>query len=144
MKYANAMKINITVLLMLICCCFVSASYGGIAIIVNPANSHTLTDDELKKAFLGKLKKFPDGSSMVVVNQKTGDIRDTFEMSVIKKRPRQVKAYWSKMVFSGKARPPIELEDDDDIIAFVAKESGAIGYIDETNINKSVRVIKVF
>lgn len=116
-----------------------------VAVIVNSANSSAISDTEISRLFLGKLKKYSAGDKAVPINQKFGSaIRKEFEKKVLKKSSTQVKAYWSKRVFSGKGKPPKELTSDKDILAQISANKNAIGYIDAASINDSVKVIRKF
>ncbi len=124
---------------------FSSTSIAGVAVIVNSANSSTITEDDVSRIFLGKIKAFATGDSITIVNLKYNDpIRNEFEKKVLNKKASQVKAYWSKLMFSGKGKPPKELSSDKDILAFVAANSGAIGYVAEGNVDSTVKVVKTF
>lgn len=118
-------------------------SLADIAIIVNPANANALTDKEISRAFLGKLKTYADGQSIEPINTKAGNAaRAEFEQKVLKKSSSQVKAYWSKLVFTGKGKPPQELSSDSEVLSKVASSANAIGYVDAAAVNDSVKVIK--
>jgi ABC-type phosphate transport system substrate-binding protein len=94
------------------------------------------------RIFLGKLNKFPDGSSVIPVNQKSGSAdKSSFDKKALGKSSSQIKAYCSKLMFSGKGKPPKEFSSDSEVKAFVAREPSAIGYIDEASVDKSVKVI---
>jgi hypothetical protein len=54
-----------------------------------------------------------------------------------------VRAYWQQLIFSGRGVPPVELESDEAVVAFVLKYPGAVGYVSgATNIGnaKALRV----
>ena len=40
-----------------------------------------------------------------------------------------IKSYWQQMVFSGRGVPPPELDSDGEVVKFVLKNRGAIGYV---------------
>ena len=40
-----------------------------------------------------------------------------------------VTRYWQRLIFAGRAIPPLEIASDDDVAAFVRKTPGAIGYV---------------
>ena len=99
----------------------------------------------LREPFLGKLKKFSDGQSITAVNSTPDNqVRIDFQQKVLKKSPAQVKAYWSKRLFSGKGKPLQELGSDAEVLKFVAANANAIGYIDAANVDGSVKVISTF
>jgi hypothetical protein len=43
-----------------------------------------------------------------------------------------VKSYWQQMVFSGRSVPPPEMDSEDQVVAFVLKNRGAVGYVSAT------------
>jgi len=122
-----------------------STADAEVAVVVNSANTSAISDTDLSRLFLGKLKKYSAGDKAVPINQKFGtDIRNEFEQKVLKKSSSQVKAYWSKQVFSGKGRPPKEEASDKDILSKVASDKTAIGYVDAASVDGSVKVLKKF
>jgi len=125
---------------------FVSpAVVAEVVVIVGAANANSVAGSDVSRIFLGKLKKFGDGSSVTPVNLAAGSpVREAFEKNALGKSSSQIKAYWSKQVFSGKGKPPKELGSDADVINFVSSNPGAIGYVDAGSVNDSVKVIANF
>ena len=79
-------------------------SVADVAVIVNPNSSVSELDDKwLGAIFLGKKKKFPDGSSAVPIEQQPGtSARDKFNEKIIKKNEGQLRGYWSQLIFTGR------------------------------------------
>ncbi len=124
---------------------FSSVSFADVAVIVNVENGATFSDSDISRIFLGKLKKFSSGDKAVAINLKLGNsTRNEFETKVLGKSASQIKAYWSKQVFSGKGKPLPELVSDKDILTMVASDSNVIAYVDAASVDDSVKVIKVF
>ena len=120
------------------------AALADIAIIVNVNNANTISDDDIDRIFLGKNKSFASGDSIKAVNLKSGDAtREEFEEKALGKSSKQVKAYWAKLIFSGKAKPLVETGSDAEALAFVAANPEAIAYVDAASVNDSVKVVKV-
>lgn len=126
--------------------CLISTSVlAEVVVVVGASNGNSLSGSDVSRIFLGKLKKFGDGSSVTPVNLASGsDVRAAFEKNALGKSSSQIKAYWSKQVFSGKGKPPKELGSDADVINFVSSNPGAIGYIDAGSVNDSVKVVATF
>ena len=121
------------------------ASVAEVAVIVNKANTSVISDSEIGRIFLGKNKKFSSGEKVKPANLKSGDdIRSGFEKKVLGKNSQQIKAYWSKLIFSGKAKPLKEVGSAEDAIAFVVANADAIAYIDASKVTDAVKVVKVF
>ncbi|MBP9712489.1 MAG: hypothetical protein KBD60_02215 [Sterolibacterium sp.] len=107
----------------------------SVAVIVNPKNAG-LSAEAISNVFLGKSVELtgvdlPDGSAT----------RDTFYHKVTGKDGAQLKAYWAKLVFTGKAQPLKELASDAEVKKFVASNPNAIGYIEKSSVDSSVKVI---
>lgn len=132
-------------IVIIVCLSYIPLVYADVAIIVNTNNSNTLSDNDISRLFLAKMKSFDSGNKALPINLKVGNsVRDEFEEKVLKKNSQQVKAYWSKLVFSGKGKPPKEKSSDAEIIAFIISNPGAIGYVDAASVNDKVKVVKVF
>ena len=76
------------------------------------------------------------------LDQRIGSpLRDEFYARVASKTPVLVKAYWSKMVFTGRGQPPAELQDSAAVRRKVAENPDLIGYIDRSALDASVRPV---
>jgi len=118
-------------------------TFAEIAVIVNPTSGITsLTEDDIARIFLGKSKTFPNGSSVLPVNQDEGiTARDKFIEAVCKKNSSQYKAYWSQLVFTGKGTPPKDSGNDAGVKTFVAGNPTSVGYVDASAVDASVKVV---
>ena len=102
----------------------------------------SLTAEQTAKIFLGKTNNFPDDRDAVPIDQAVGSpIREEFYAKVAHKNPSQLSAYWARVIFTGDGRPPAMLDSNAAVRKAVASNPNAIGYIDKSAVNKSVRVI---
>ena len=100
--------------------------------------------EQVAAIFLGQTARFPDGSEAIPLDQRVGSpLRDTFYSRVTGKTPALLKAYWSKMVFTGRGQPPVEAIDDAAVRHQVAENPELIGYINRSALNDSVRSVLV-
>jgi ABC-type phosphate transport system substrate-binding protein len=121
---------------------FTANSIAAPVVIANPAAGDAISDAQAKKLFLGKLKKLPNGTKPVVVEYNDGiAIRTDFHGAVTGKSDSQLQAYWSKLVFTGKANPPKTVGSSAAVLAEVASNPAAVGYVDESEVTGSVVVI---
>lgn len=121
------------------------SALADIAVVVNPANTNAVSADDLNRLFLGRASSFADGSKATPLNMAEGKpARDEFDSKVLNRSAAQLKAYWSKLVFTGKGTPPKELADDAAVKAAVAADSSAIGYISSSSVDSSVKVVASF
>lgn len=125
--------------------CLAGAAQANIAVVVNPANANAVSADDLNRLFLGRSASFADGSKATPLNLAEGQAaRAEFDSKVLNRSAAQLKAYWSKLVFTGKGTPPKELADDSAVKVAVAADSSAIGYIDSSSVDSSVKVVATF
>lgn len=116
-----------------------------IAIVVNPANGAVMSEDDINGIFLAKMNSFPGGGSAIPLNQAPDSTStQTFNQKVVKKTAQQLKAYWSKLVFTGQGTPPKEVADDQAVIKLISENPNTIGYIDSASVNASVKVVGTF
>lgn len=101
-----------------------------------------LSAEELSGIFLGTAKSFPNGEKAVPIDQKAGtDPYSGFYQRVAGKTDAQMKAYWSRIMFTGKGQPPQEVGDGAAVKKLVAANPNMVGYIDVSLVDASVRVI---
>ncbi len=104
----------------------------------------TLRADQVADIFLGQIASFPDGVEAVAVDQRIGTpLRDEFYQKVAAKTPPLIKAYWTKMIFTGRGQPPREVSGNAAIRKLVAANPGVIGYIDKAALDPSVKAVLV-
>ena len=123
----------------------VTASYADIAVVVHPANTSNLDKNAIERIFMGKANNFDNGRAALPINAAKGaTTREIFNTAVIGRSDAQVNAYWSKLLFTGKGTPPKELATDQDIIANVAANEDAIGYVDAAAVTSAIKVVATF
>lgn len=107
------------------------ANGSGYVVVVNPANPATgLTKAEVARFFLKKVTAWPDGKPVAAVDQaRTAAVRQEFSLDVHQKDADAISAHWQVLVFSGRDVPPRIIRSDDEVLAFVRLNVGAIGYV---------------
>jgi len=115
---------------------------ADIVVIVNPKNpAASLTADQVSALYLGNASTFPEGGAALLADQpESAGIRNDFYQKATGRSASQVKATWARITFTGKGTPPKELKSDADVKAFVASDPKAIGYIDSSAVDGSVKV----
>jgi ABC-type phosphate transport system substrate-binding protein len=118
-------------------------AFAQVAVVVNPKSPlATMTADQVSGIFLGKSNTLPSGGTAVPTDlPDSAATRELFYTKVTGKSTAQVKAAWSRLVFSGKATPPKELASSAEVKKFVAANPDAIGYIEKSAVDSSVKVV---
>jgi len=117
-----------------------SAAGVSISVIVNQNNgTDAMSAREVRKLFLGKSRNLPDGSRAVLVSNDS--IRSEFNRTALGKADSQVKAAWSRLLFSGRAKRPVAFSDPADVVQFVASNVNAVGYVPTSDLSAGVKSV---
>lgn len=114
---------------------------ANVTVIVHPSNSVALSQDDINKIFTGRTKTFADGKAAEPLNlAEAVAVRADFDQKALGRSSSQMKAYWSKLVFTGKGTPPKELASEQEVLDAVAKNPAAIGYVSAGAVTGNVKV----
>jgi len=119
-------------------------SDSSVILIAN--NSVTINDvpaNFLKKVYLGKTKKWSDGSKLVPVSLKKGEVHTTFLKTNVRKSLSQFNTYWKKKIFTGKGTPPKSFSTEAELIKFVKSTPGALGYVSSSTNPDGVKKLAI-
>jgi len=102
-------------------------------VVVNSSVAGTsMRRADLAAVFLKKAVRWGDGSAANPVDQSgTAAVRKDFSESVLHMPVMAVVQYWGKQLVSmaSSLRPPTVKASDGEVLAYVAKTSGAVGYV---------------
>jgi hypothetical protein len=103
-------------------------------VIVHPSNPAASVDRQfLLEVFLRKRTRWPNEQPVRPVDLPTDSpTRERFSNEALGRSLSAVKAYWLQVIFSGHGVPPPELDSDEQVVRFVARTAGAIGYVSGT------------
>jgi len=113
-----------------------SLAQAEVAVIGNPGAAKAPSQSEVANIFLGK-----DKSLKGVDQAGWNPAKEAFYAGVTSKNESQLKSYWSGLIFTGKGQPLPSVADDAAVVARVAAEADAIGYVDSAAVNDSVKVL---
>jgi ABC-type phosphate transport system substrate-binding protein len=117
-------------------CAALPALAAEIVVIVNPKNpASRMFSEQAAQFFLGKSTLFTP------IEHTEGALRNEFSQKVLGKDSAQVKTQWSKLVFTGKGTAPKEYGSSAEVKKAVAADVQAIGYIEKSAVDDSVKVI---
>lgn len=121
------------------------SSFAEVSVVVHPSNTSSISDKDVSRIYLGKMKSFNGGGEVVPISQETGaPSRSDFNTKLLRKSNSQLKAYWSKLVFTGKNTPPKEVIDDAAVLKLVSENPSMIGYVDSASVTADVKVVHTF
>lgn len=113
-----------------------------VAVVSAKSPITALDKSQVADLFLGKTNRFPNGVQAVPIDQAEGlAVRDEFYSKVLGRTAAQMKAYWSKIIFTGRGQPPPSVSNDIEMKKRISENPAAIGYIDRSLVDSSVRVV---
>jgi ABC-type phosphate transport system substrate-binding protein len=120
-----------------------TVTWADVVAVVSAKSPITaLSKSQVADIFLGKASYFPDGVQAVPIDQEEGSItRVEFYAKVVGKTAAQIKAYWSKIIFTGRGQPPPTVSSGAEVKKRLVENPAAIGYIDASMVDDSVRVV---
>ena len=123
-------------------CCTALALADVVVVVSAKSPVGNLTAEQVSQLFLGKTSTFPGGAQAMPIDQAEGQPpRDEFYTKITGKSAAQVKAYWSKIIFTGKGQPPRELPNTAEVKKMVSANPNTIGYIEKSAVDSSVKVV---
>jgi ABC-type phosphate transport system substrate-binding protein len=121
-----------------------AAVAADVKIIANPSvGASSVTADELKGVFLATKTSLSDGSHVEPVLEKDGPAQEAFLKEFVGKTDSAFETYYRSLVFTGKASMPKVTASDADMVAYVAKTKGAIGYVSASAPTAGVKTLEV-
>ena len=113
-------------------------------VIVNSAVSATsISSGDLKDIFLANKSALSDGTRVASVLLKAGTTHTAFVQKYVGRADSAYDTYLRSLVFTGKASMPKALAGDAEMVGYVAKNKGAIGYVSAAADTTSVKVLDV-
>jgi len=122
------------------------ASPNDVIVVVNINNpTDQLTKSQVIDLFMGKYLAFPNGikASTVDIDGK-GNLKKRFYQQLVGMSLARVNSFWSRIKFTGRAKPPLKQPNEDAIIRFITLEKDAISYISRSKLNENLKVVFEF
>ena len=102
---------------------------GDVKVIANSSvASDAISARDLKSIFLCETNRLK-GSHVEAVLQKSGPAHELFLKTYLRQNDAELQAYYRSLVVTGRGSMPKELASDSEVVAYVAKTRGAIGYV---------------
>jgi ABC-type phosphate transport system substrate-binding protein len=121
-----------------------SVQAGDVKVIANSSvKAEGVSQDELKGVFLSTKTSLSDGSHVEPVLLKSGAAHEAFLKEYVGKTGNALETYYRSLVFTGKGSMPKTLASDAEVVDYVSKTKGAIGYVSADAGTDGVKVLEV-
>lgn len=98
---------------------------------------------KLKAVFLGRRVSWAVGGRVVLAILPDGALADAFLGKATGMDAASFRNYWRRLAMTGGGLPPKTFSSDADLVAFVARTPGAIGFADDADAGSSVVVVRL-
>lgn len=138
-------------LVCVLCCLFITANSlaaqdESLVVVVNQASGvDALTKKEVVDIFMGRYNRFPNGEIAYPVDLPSGSSgKARFYMQLVNQSERKIQSYWSRLLFSGRAKPPEASESLPEVVNYVVSNEEAIAYLPRTLITPEMKIVFQF
>ena len=116
----------------------------GLKVIANAeVKISEISADDLRSVFLGTLTSLKGAGPVQPVLDKDGSNLNRFAIDYLGKTSAGLETYYRSLVFTGKWSMPVSFATDTEVVAFVARTRGAIGFVRETTPSEQVKTLRV-
>jgi ABC-type phosphate transport system substrate-binding protein len=122
------------------------ASPNDVVVVVNINNStDQLTKSQVIDLFMGKYLAFPNGIKASTVDIDGEDkLKKRFYQQLVGMSLARVNSFWSRIKFTGRAKPPLKQPNEEAIVRFITLKKDAISYISRSKLNENLKVVFEF
>lgn len=120
---------------------------GAEVVVVAGAKSgvERLSQQEVIYLFMGRWRQLPSGALAQPIDLASDSPeRVEFYRRLVNKEPAEIRAYWSRLIFSGGSRPPATADNRESLIRQITSNPGAIGYLERSQVDSRLRIIFEF
>lgn len=137
------MKASIRILLLASGLLLGGVAQAGVVVVAHPAIPvANVTARDVAALYMGRTHALPGGVVVRVVDFEEGvAVREEFIGKVLGKSEQQLRDFWARQVFTGKARPPRTVASVEEMVRTIASTPGAVGYLDSKDVPASMKVI---
>ena len=122
----------------------VNALAGDVKVIANASvKADTISAAELKHVFLEEKISLADGTHVEPVLEKGGPAHEAFLREYLGINEDDLQTYLRTLVFTGKGSLPKAFGSDTEVVAYVARTRGAIGYVSSAASTEGAKILAI-
>lgn len=138
-------KIIVSAFILVSLCCFDARSSNAIVVVVaKDSNVNNLTEIEVANIFLARTRYYPNGERALPIELKNSSDRNDFYQAIAGKNSKQLMAYWTTLVFTGKGVPPKAFNDFQPLLDNLLSQKSKITYMASNLVTEQMKVVYRF
>lgn len=117
-------------------------SHAELVLVANARNpAMELSHERAENLYLGTTTTLADGTPVKLMDLPNGASRDDFYLKLTGKNPAQIRAYWSRLVFTGRALPPREASSIAEARQWLIDTPNLVGYMERSDVPPGARIL---
>ncbi|GAB2699606.1 hypothetical protein [Aliiglaciecola aliphaticivorans] len=146
MTFYKRYSLTLTILMALNSFFCLGATPEKIVVVTNQKNDVQVMDKKgLIDLFMGKYSAFPNGKQATPIDvELNAELKAQFYEALVGLPLARVNAYWSRLKFSGRVKPPVIEQTIDDVCQRLEEDESALAYIYESNVTNKMKVVYRF
>jgi ABC-type phosphate transport system substrate-binding protein len=123
----------------------VKGQEGEPRVITNSGQEiESISRDALRAIFGMRLQSWRDNKpTRVFVLKDNHPLHQAFAKQVLNIYPHQLRLAWDRLVYSGTGQAPIQVDSETEMLKRLKDTPGAIGYLSDSMVDDSVRVLEI-
>lgn len=114
-----------------------------LVVVVNKNNTtNSLSKNEVIDIYMGRYITFPDGGNAKPLDLPSqSDYKNAFYLQLVKQTESKINAYWARLLFSGRAKPPESVSSVEEALQQLQNSEKVIAYIPESEMTDNLKVV---
>jgi len=127
--------------LMLLLCLPLMAHAELVVVTGSQSPVAALSENEVRQLFSGQLRSVGGQRLQPLDLPSNSPHRNNFYRKLMGRSPDQMRAYWTRLIFTGQGQPPREVSSAQELIMLVNSSAEFIGYLPAEEVNANLRVL---
>ncbi len=112
--------------------------------VSNRSDIESISKRELIDVFMGRFDVLENGERVQPIDySEDSRLRAAFYERLVGKSQKQINAYWSRLVFSGRAKPPVRVDDVEQSIRFIQQNPTGLAYLPASRVSEEMKIVLV-
>jgi TonB family protein len=117
---------------------------ANLKVIANSSvRAESITPAELRSIYLEETRMLSDGSHVEPVLERGGSAHQALLKQYLGRDAESLQDYYRALVFTGRGSMPKTLGSDTEVVEYVARTRGAIGYVSEDTASDGVKTLAI-
>ncbi|MDM7862341.1 hypothetical protein QTP81_17165 [Alteromonas sp. ASW11-36] len=118
----------------------------SLVVVVHAGNAiEALSKKQVIDIYMGRYSSFPNGQPAAPIDFPDESVEKAlFYQLLVNQDLRKIRSYWSRLLFSGRAKPPRELETASEIAQYLDTDINTLAYVPRSQVTTEMKIVYQF